>query len=193
MPKLTLSQWILVIAFQVLYGLMVFAVTRDYYQRHAAPAPAPAVAVAPGRGLAGSMGPLDPAAGLIAGGASDDPAALADLADSLFEQGRYAQAIDVYEKLRQRMPDDLDTYNDLGLALHYTGQNPRAIEILREGTRKGPEFQRIWLTLGYVQANSGQTEAGVASLTRAAELGEDTTVGQEARRMLEKLRQTAAQ
>ncbi len=109
---------------------------------------------------------------------------LAQQADDLFAQGRYAEAIPLYRRILELAPDDVDTLNDLGLVLFYTGDNPGALDILAQGTVKGPEFQRIWLTYGFVQFKSGDAAGAVAALTRARDLGPETGPGKEAVRLL---------
>jgi Flp pilus assembly protein TadD len=179
MPKLTPLQWLLFATLQVFFGFAVFAITRDYCQRHppgppAAATPAPAAArhfaadsVIPDRVL------------------QQDPTLLAQLGDERLSQRRYREAIDLYRQALRLRPDDADTQNDLGLALHYAGDSAAAIEVLRQGTGQAPGFQRIWLTLGFVLARSGQTGAARPALERAVALGADNPVGQEARRMLD--------
>ena len=109
---------------------------------------------------------------------------LSQQADALFGQGRYAEAIPLYRRILELSADDLDAHNDLGLALHYTGQTAEGLAILAQGTVKGPEFQRIWLTYGFVQGQSGDQAGAVTTLTRARDLGPETGIGKEAARLL---------
>jgi tetratricopeptide (TPR) repeat protein len=186
MPKLTFLQAIAVVAFLAFYGFAVFALTRDYYIRHspsvatvsAAPHPATEVRGRPGGPTLGNESSI-PAA--VAG---TNPVLLSQQADELFGQSRYAEAIPIYRRILELSGDDLDAHNDLGLALHYTGQTAEALAVLAQGTAKGPQFQRIWLTYGYVQSQAGEGEGAVASLTKARDLGPDTGVGKEAARLL---------
>ena len=84
-------------------------------------------------------------------------------------------------------PDDVDTYNDLGLALHYSGDSSQALAVLKQGVEKDPKFQRIWLTLGFVQSHSDErSEAGFA-LQEAIKLDPENQVGREAKRVRESL------
>lgn len=115
---------------------------------------------------------------------TEDPQILASLGDRYFAEKDYRQAIKVYERALEITPDDVETHNDLGLSLHYTGQSSRAIEILKAGASKVPGFQRIYLTLGFVQAQTGDTEAAKGAFARAVELNSDNRVGKEAKRML---------
>ncbi len=117
----------------------------------------------------------------------DDPKSLAVIGDKYFEGGRFEKAIEVYEKVLELDPNDVDTYNDLGLAYHYTGKSDMAIEKLRKGTEAMPSYQRVWLSLGFVLVSTGITEDAKPVLKKAMELDPDSTVGLEAKRMLDLL------
>ena len=195
MPKLSLPQWIILIAIFLFFGFVVFAVTRDYYLRHPL---APAPQAAAGGQQAATAGQArtwvsDAIRGVQTGTsipeevAGDDPVLLAQLGDERFEQRRFDEAIRLYERALVLDPDDVDTYNDLGLALHYLGQSERAIEVLDLGAQKGPDFQRIWLTLGFVKAKAGDPIGAQRALNEAREIEPDNDVGREAARLLGQL------
>jgi tetratricopeptide (TPR) repeat protein len=114
----------------------------------------------------------------------ENPEELAALGDRYFENSRFAQAIKFYEKVLQLNPKDVDTYNDMGLALHYTGQTERALAILRKGANGNPSFQRIWLSLGFVLASTGKDEEAKEVLSKALELDPSSEQGREAKRIL---------
>jgi tetratricopeptide (TPR) repeat protein len=120
---------------------------------------------------------------------TDDPEALASIGDRYFEGGNYSQAIKAYEKVLELNPKDVDTHNDLGLAYYYTKKSELAVNILRKGTELRPDYQRIWLSLGYVALSSGSTEEGRSALNKAIEMDPDTDMGQEAKRLLSLLKQ----
>jgi tetratricopeptide (TPR) repeat protein len=109
---------------------------------------------------------------------------LAHAGDIYFETNRFKEAIAIYRKVLELNPQDVDTYNDLGLALHYTGNSGEAIEVLRKGTGVDPSFQRIWLSLGYVLATSGRGNEARPALEKAIELDPSTEQGQEAKKIL---------
>jgi tetratricopeptide (TPR) repeat protein len=117
----------------------------------------------------------------------DDPKSLSVIGDKYFEGGRFEKAIEVYEKVLELDPNDVDTYNDLGLAYHYTGKSDIAIEKLKKGTEVMPSYQRVWLSLGFVLVSTGITEDAKPVLKKAVELDPDSTVGLEAKRMLDLL------
>ena len=121
------------------------------------------------------------------GADTSDPQSLARLGDEYFESGNYEQAIEIYKKVLESNPNDIDTSNDLGLAYHYTGNSNLAEEVLMKGIEADPEFQRIWLTLGYVLKSAGKSEEARSVLQKTAEMGSDNEIGQEAIKMLGQL------
>jgi Flp pilus assembly protein TadD len=118
---------------------------------------------------------------------TSDPQSLAHLGDQYFESSNYKQAIEIYKKVLEDNPSDVDTYNDLGLAYHYTGNSGLAEEALIKGIEVAPEFQRIWLSLGYVLSSAGKSEEASAALQITVNMGSDNEIGQEAIRMLGQL------
>ncbi|MGB7552055.1 MAG: tetratricopeptide repeat protein, partial [Chromatiaceae bacterium] len=92
-----------------------------------------------------------------------------------------------YRRALELAPGDTDANNDLGLALFYTGQTAEAIKVLRAGAERSPDFQRIWLTLGFVSGGAGDKATARATLEKARDLGPDTGIGQEAARQLSRL------
>ncbi len=115
---------------------------------------------------------------------SDNPQKLARIGDQYFERNRYVLAIEIYEKVLELNPEDVDTYNDMGLALHSIGKSDEAIEKLKKGTEVDPSFQRIWLSLGYVLVTSGRDEEAKGFFEKTIEMDPDTVMGQEAKKFL---------
>lgn len=188
MTKPSPLQAIAIVAFLFFYGFAVFALTRDYYLRHP-----PRIAAAPVPGAPHASAPVKPRPaaialaedpGIPAAVVEGNPMLLAQQADELFSQGRYAEAIPVYQRVLVLAPTDLDATNDLGLALHYSGQTQAALDVLARGTTMGPEFQRIWLTYGFVLTKAGDTATATLALTKARDLDPSNGVGQEAARLL---------
>jgi len=114
----------------------------------------------------------------------DDPVQLAAIGDTYFEKQNFAQAIILYEKTLMLNPNDVDTYNDLGLSYLYTGKTEKAIETIKKGTEVDPTYQRIWLSLGFTLMSQEKIEEGKQALEKAIELNPDTIIGKEAMRML---------
>jgi len=183
MPKVSPLHWIALVLFLIFYGFTVFALTRDYYLRQTA---APVAQTAPGQTQASEAANLIPP-DLAEMLQETDPARLHQRADEFFMQGRYSEAALLYGRILKLNPEDAEAHNDLGLALHYTGDTEGALEILRAGTAKAPELQRQWLTLGFVQLSAGHSEEARAALERARDLDPQSDVGEEAVRLLGQL------
>jgi tetratricopeptide (TPR) repeat protein len=183
--------WTLMFAFQLVFGFTVFALTRAHYAgREAAPAPPPKPA-----GQTSSQWSAAPAGSdlenLIAAfpglPLAQDPAALSRQADRFFTEQRYGEAANLYQQALAAGSQDADDYNSLGLTLHYLGRSAEALQVLDEGITFDPAYQRIWLTLGFVNSQVGHTEQARAALTRAVQMAPDNDIGQSAARMLESL------
>jgi Flp pilus assembly protein TadD len=184
MPKLTPLQWLLFAVFLFFYGFTVFAVTRDYYVRTLV---RPAVAVTPGspHSPPTQAAQLPPTTAIPQAITESNLDLLRQQADELFAQRRYSEAVPVYRRILELEPDDVESHNDLGLALYYKGEMVAALTQLRAGVARDPDHQRVWLTLGFVSLQVGDQAEARAALERARELGPDTGVGQEAARLLD--------
>lgn len=195
MPKLSPLHWLILAVFLAFYGFAVFALTRDYYVRHPIRSP---MAQAPGQGSASGDPHADSRVGRPAAGLSgldlanlvpqsiedSNPDLLGERADRLLAERRYREAIPLYRRVLELEPEDVETHNDLGLALHYAGDSAAALEVLRAGAAGAPEFQRIWLTLGFVSLQVNDPASARVALARARDLGPNNPVGEEAVRLL---------
>ena len=114
----------------------------------------------------------------------NDAKSLSSAGDKYFESKNYIQAIELYKKALSIDPSDVDTYNDLGLALHYTGNSSMAIETLEKGIRINSTYQRIRLSLGFILMSVGRVEKAKAALTKTRDMDSSSRMGQEATRML---------
>ena len=118
---------------------------------------------------------------------TSDPQYLASLGDQYFESSNFKQAIEIYKKVLEINPNDIDTLNDLGLAYHYTGNSDLAEEALIKGTEADPAFQRIWLTLGFVLKSAGKNDEAISVLQKTVDMGPNNDIGLEASKMLGEL------
>lgn len=183
--------WIYMALFQVAFGLAVFAVTRHYYAQE------PATAVVnrqaqpekpvewPNSGAGNDLEQLISA--FPGQTTTDDPAMLAARADEYFVNQQYDLAADAYRQLLAVDPHNADTYNNLGITLHYLGRSTEALKVLDQGITVDPEYQRIWLTLGFVNLQLGNIIQARAALTTAVQIDATNDVGQSAAQMLGKL------
>ncbi|TCT20165.1 tetratricopeptide repeat protein [Thiobaca trueperi] len=185
MPRLSLLHWLALAAFLFFYGFTVFALTRDYYLRHPAqPVTAPSVS----QGAAPQRAPSPIDTSVIPDTIVEtNPELLHQRADDLFQQQRYAEAAQIYRRLIELNPDDAEVHNNLGLALHYSGDNAGAIASLKNAVAKGPALQRPWLTLGFINLQSGNPDEARSALEKARDLDPASDIGKEATRLLEVL------
>jgi tetratricopeptide (TPR) repeat protein len=178
--------WIMMAVFLVAFGLAVFAITRHYYiqdanQVSAGEARQP---TAEWPDLS-EKSDLENSISMFSGqSTADDPITLSNQADEAFSNRQFDRAADLYARLLAADPNNAGTYNNLGITLHYVGRSAEALRVLNEGVALDPSFQRIWLTLGYVNSQLGNLEQARSALTTAVELGADTDVGQSATQML---------
>jgi tetratricopeptide (TPR) repeat protein len=192
MPKSKLF-WALMSAFQIFFGLVVFIVTRNVYlddsrgpgNRPSDIAPFPSA----GNGQSLDINPTMLRSLIDLEPGSADPAAISFLANEYFEDGRYAEAAELYEQLLAFGPSNADVHNNLGLTLHYLGRSDEALDRLEEGVALDATNQRIWLTLGFVSSETGSVDEARAALKNAIRIKAGNQIGQSAAMMLEKLDQ----
>ena len=183
--------WMLMTVFQVIFGLVVFAITRQYYiQAPDKISAAPGVISQPSPEWPENSTENDleqlisafPGPSII-----QDPVALSRQADEFFAKQQYDKAASLYEQLLASGSSNVDTYNNLGITLYYLGRSTEALGVLNKGVAVDSTYQRIWLTLGFVNSQLGNTEQARLALTTAVQMGTDTQVGQSAIKMLESL------
>jgi predicted Zn-dependent protease len=182
--------WITLAAFQVVFGYAVFAITRAHYMpeteviRSSTP---PSTAAQPGSAWPSSITASEIerlSSPLISEPEIQDPIEMSRRANEYFANRQYAQAAQLYERLLALTPNDANVYNDLGLTLHYIGRSTEALRRLNEGVAVDPQYQRIWLTLGFVNAQLGNVDQARMALTQATEVGTDDSIRQSATKML---------
>ncbi|MDH5355187.1 MAG: tetratricopeptide repeat protein [Gammaproteobacteria bacterium] len=183
--------WTLMALFQIVFGLVIFAATRQYYVAESTSIQADPVAV-----QQPSLQNLNSDTKFSSTGinsatfnqlASNDPVKIEGQANELFSNGQYAEAAHLYEQLLSLDPGQVRTYNNLGITLQYLGKSSEALRNLNAGVAIDPTFQRIWLTLGYVNSQLGDSEQARKALTTAVSLDADSPIGQSAAKMLQEL------
>lgn len=182
--------WISMAIFQVVFGFVVFAVTRDHYQQQNPGIRAHPSTLSPSantwQGIAQTdIARIAPDIGLPT--ARQDPAQISRQADEYFRNRQYPQAARSYEQLLDLDPKNVEVLNNLGLTLHYLGRSDEALRHLNNGVALDSSNQRIWLTLGYVNSQLGNSEAARTALQKATEVGQDEVIRQSALRMLDEL------
>jgi GNAT superfamily N-acetyltransferase len=183
--------WALMGVFQVLFGLTVFALTRDYYLHEASTVASTPVAADPSAPLWPQELTADDISRMTSPAtampASKDPAEIYRQAEEAFANRQYDTAARFYEQLLAFSPNDAEIRNNLGLTLFYTGRVDDALRALNNGVAVDPEHQRTWLTLGYVNSQLGNTAEARAALDNAVRLGTDEAIRESARKMLAEL------
>ncbi|MDT8319681.1 MAG: tetratricopeptide repeat protein [Xanthomonadales bacterium] len=184
------SFWILMTVFQLIFGLTVFALTRQYYLEAQDERGSATVAAHPPVSGWPAPSDQDDLANLISAGRplSTDPDVLSAQADEFFGQAQYQNAAHLYEQALAAGGTDANTYNSLGLTLHYLGRSTEALNMLEQGIEVDPGYQRIWLTLGYVNSQLGNEAEARTALTTAVQMSADNEIGRSAASMLDNLR-----
>jgi len=188
--------WTLLVVFQVVFGLAVFAVTRDHYMQEEVtvrghpPTTGSPMTAAPSPGWSRGITATDisklSSPGLVEPTLSD-PVEISRRANEYFANKQYQGAAELYEQLLAFSPNDAEVYNNLGLTLFYLGRADEALRRLNEGVAVDAEHQRIWLTLGYVNSELGNTEQARTALNNAMQRGSDEKIRQAATKMLSEL------
>ena len=183
--------WLSLGVFQVAFGFAVFAITREYYLTETndiSHPPSTTVQSAPAWPTSISASEIERLTSPSSSVSTiQDPMEMSRRADEFFANKQYAEAAQLYEKLLDFKPNDVDVYNNLGLTLHYIGHSTEALRRLNEGVAIDPQYQRIWLTLGFVNSQLGNVEQARTALTTATQIGSDESIRQSATRMLEEL------
>ena len=111
----------------------------------------------------------------------------ARVADIYLETRRYEDAIIYYKKAVLLNPEDVDSHNDLGLAHFYLQRPLDGLEYVDAGIKINPNYQRIWLTKGFILAYGFQDrrQEAVAAWKKAEAINPSSDVGSAARKFLE--------
>jgi len=174
------------IVFQAAFGLLVFALTRQHYlQDVQSISTEQSIAEWPVQSDEGDLENLISAFPGTA--AASNPVELSFQADEAFSSQRFVEAAELYQRLLFLEPGNADTYNNLGLTLHYLGRSTEALGVLNEGIVVDSGYQRIWLTLGFVNSQVGNLERAREALSTAVQIDTETDIGQSAAHMLDAL------
>jgi len=177
--------------FQIVFGLMVFTITRQYYIQDEDIVSAgstemsqPAFVWPDGQT---GMNSTQLNSSTFNQSSAGDPVELTRQANEYFTNKQYGEAAELYERLLVFDPNNVDAYNNLGITLHYLGKSTDAIARLNEGVAIDPTHQRIWLTLGFVNSQIGDTVQARSAFNTAAKINADNEIGESAIKMLEDL------
>jgi tetratricopeptide (TPR) repeat protein len=183
--------WIPMTVFQIVFGLTVFTITRLYYIQGPENVSADSAEIRQPAsvwpdGLTG-MNSTQLNSSTFNQLSVEDPVEVARQANEYFANKQYDKAADLYERLLVFSPNNVDTYNNLGITLHYLGRSTEALRRLNDGVAIDPTHQRIWLTLGFVNSQIGNAEQARTALNTAAKINADNEIGESAIKMLKDL------
>ena len=183
--------WPQTLALLFVFGLIVFAVTRQMYIGDAQTVSAAASdTAAPSAMPQADQLQINTAlleSVLLLDAKKKDPATMSQLANKYFANRQYAEAADLYRQLSALDPGNVNTQNNLGLTLHYINQSEEALAVLKKGAALSPDNQRIWLTLGYVNMELGNLDEAKSSLETAEQIDPDNDIGRSAAKMRSEL------
>jgi Flp pilus assembly protein TadD len=186
-----LKFWIPMTLFQIVFGLTIFTITRQYYiQDSDKVSDDPTEIRQPSFVWPDSITETNPSqlnSSTFSQSTIEDPAEISRQANEYFAKRQYDKAAELYERLLVLDPNNVNTYNNLGITLHYLGRSSEALHRLNEGAAVDPTHQRIWLTLGFVYSQVGNNQDARTALTTAAKIDADNEIGKSAVKMLENL------
>ena len=177
--------------FQVVFGLTIFTITRQYYiQDSDNVSDNTTEIIQPAFVWPDSITETNPAqlnSSIFSQSIIENPAEISRQANEYFTKKQYDKAAELYERLLVLAPNNVNTYNNLGITLHYLGRSSEALHWLNEGVAVDQTHQRTWLTLGFVYSQVGNTENARSALATAAKIDADNEIGKSAVKMLENL------
>ena len=98
--------------------------------------------------------------------APDDVVARLYAADAGLKNGKYKTAIEHYEWLQQKQPDNIVVLNNLAWAYQQVNDK-RAVATAERAYKLKPENPAVADTLGWILVEQGQTERGIELLQKA--------------------------
>ena len=186
-----LKFWIPMTLFQVVFGLTIFTITRQYYiQDSDNVSDNTTEIIQPAFVWPDSITETNPALlspSILSQSIIENPAEISRQANEYFTKKQYDKAAKLYERLLVLAPNNVNTYNNLGITLHYLNRSTEALHWLKEGVAVDQTHQRTWLTLGFVYSQVGNTEKARSALATAAKIEADNEIGKSAVKMLENL------
>jgi Flp pilus assembly protein TadD len=87
--------------------------------------------------------------------------------------GRHEEAVAMWERVRNAVPDFSAVYIDIADASLQVGDSSRALEVLRDGSTRWPTDPEFRNAIGVIHVRRGALDDGIAAFTRAAEVAPD--------------------
>ncbi|MBI5327563.1 MAG: tetratricopeptide repeat protein [Deltaproteobacteria bacterium] len=110
----------------------------------------------------------------------NDAKAFSEVGDIYFDQHKFIDAIEYYKKAIDMDKQDIDSYNDIGLAYHYIGKSDEGLKYVEEGIKRNPVYQRVWLTKGFILAVTGNITDAKSAWEKAYSLDPNSDIGRSA-------------
>ncbi|MBI3399077.1 MAG: tetratricopeptide repeat protein [Deltaproteobacteria bacterium] len=110
----------------------------------------------------------------------NDAKAFVEVGNIYFDQHKFVGAIEYYKKAIALDPQDVNSYNDIGLSYHYIGRSDEGLKYVEEGIKKNPVYQRIWLTKGFILAINGHIPEARSAWEKAYSIDPNSDVGKSA-------------
>jgi tetratricopeptide (TPR) repeat protein len=98
---------------------------------------------------------------------SDDAEEWFDRGNSFFEEGRFEEAIESYDRAISFQPDDHEAWSNRGVALYSLGRYEEAIESYDRAIFFKHDFHSAWCNKGVSLGNLGRYEEAIKSSDRA--------------------------
>jgi hypothetical protein len=95
-----------------------------------------------------------------------------ELGVELLDQGKWVEALPLYQRLTRELPDDAWCWQGLGWSRHYTGDYAGALPAYRRALQLGAlRSNRIWLEIARCQVALGHRDSAYAALDEALRTG----------------------
>ncbi|SEF39199.1 tetratricopeptide repeat protein [Nitrosomonas ureae] len=95
---------------------------------------------------------------------------LYQLGREYYQKKEYAEAINVYEKSIELMPENYDAYNNLGVIYSILGEDELALHFIKEAIRLAPTLSYLHNNLGYSLLKQGYNSEAAGAFERALQL-----------------------
>lgn len=92
---------------------------------------------------------------------------------SRFQEGRYQDAVDIFLKVREKFPNHVETFYNLGVAYLRLGRTESAVEALEKAVQLKADAVEPYLALGECYLLLGQNEKAMEAFGRAVSLDPD--------------------
>ncbi len=116
-----------------------------------------------------------------------DADAYSELANLYFQANKFDQALVLYEKAVALNEKDIVARNDLALCYHIEKRDKEAFQELYKALEISPRAQHLWLTLGLVDYETGDTKGAKKALKHAYEIDPHSEAGTQAKSMMTSL------